>query len=136
MSDFSLPGLVTIHPTQITIRKHHSLTSHGIRDNLLKTSFRVLVLKLSETGTLLPKHMHVSVAENYTSDILHFLQDEPYPDIESFITADIKGLVSAEIEIPSVSNSERIRLHWIVTFRVDDAYAEQRPDFIHFLTQC
>lgn len=116
MAHFLLPGLVTIHSNQRPIWRRHCLTAHDIMDNLLVTSFDVLVTNLYETVTLVPKHIHPAVSKFYTSDIMHFIQDEPYPHTDAFLVAETEDHVCSETELSSGANTESAPLHWSETY--------------------
>lgn len=55
--------------------------AHFARNNghMPGTQFYVRLAKISAKTTHIPKHMHVEIAEKYTKDIVHFLQEEPTP---------------------------------------------------------
>lgn len=78
-------------------------------NNLPGTSFHVLVANQSETDTVIRKHMHITVADADTYEIVHFLQDENYPDTEVLLIAG--DYASPEVQLPPVSTTETTPLH-------------------------
>lgn len=92
-------------------------------DNLPGTYFHVFVASLSETETVTRKHMYDAVAETYTSELVHFVQDDLYPDTEAFFVTDTEDQVSPEYLLSSGAATETNPLHLTETLRVDNLYA-------------
>lgn len=65
----------------------------------------------SETETVIPEHMQVAIAEVYTTQIVHFLQNEQYPEKEALLVTDTEDYVYPIVKLPSALTTETTPIH-------------------------
>lgn len=59
------------------MRRRHWFTARGIIDNLPEVLLNVRIANLFHNVAHILKHMRVATSEQYTADIVHFIEDEP-----------------------------------------------------------
>lgn len=86
------PKFVAINRRERRILKLPWLTVHIIGETLSKTTFYMLLEKLSKMETKVPEHTHVAVVEAYKESIVNLLSYERSAESEAVLVSASKKM--------------------------------------------